>query len=77
MTNELKQVAEALKSDRELFYTWQCNIAMYFIDECERYKKMKKTKYLNMKDISKCANSAAVRFLTHLINESINLPEEH
>ena len=66
MTNELKQVAETLKSDRELFYIWQSDMASNFIDECEKYKKIKKTKYLNMKDISKCANNAAMNFLIQL-----------
>lgn len=68
--SELKQVTEQLNSDRALFYSWQSNIAMAFVDECGRHKKKSKLKYLSNSDIHLCANNAAINFLNQLIKES-------
>ncbi len=63
MEKELKIVTETINSDRELFYSYQSNIAMAFVDSCANLKKKSNKKYLNSQDIHKAANEAAINFL--------------
>ena len=59
----LKDLIEKLKSDEELYYAWQSNIAVQFQDEYSRNKK----KYKNRQDIHKISNEAAKNFLNLLM----------
>lgn len=63
MKNELKIVTDSIKSDRELFYAYQSNIAMAFVDSCANLKRKSNKKYLSNSDIHKAANDAAINFL--------------
>jgi len=70
MEKELKVVTQAINSDRELFYAYQSNIAMAFVDACANAKRKSNKKYLNSNDIHLAANEAAINFLNLLIKES-------
>lgn len=63
------ELFEKLKTDPELFYAYQANIAMAFKDEYYNYKKFTKNKYMNEADIHVIANNAAINFLNLLIKE--------
>ncbi len=63
MQKELKIVTETINNDRELFYAYQSNIAMSFVDACANMKKKSKKKYLSSKEIHEAANEAAINFL--------------
>lgn len=55
-------ITNKIKNDKQLFYAYQSNIAMQFIDNYHYYKTNNK-KYLNKKDVHKIANDAAKAFL--------------
>ena len=59
MKEAVKVLTEQIKSDPELFYSYQANIAMAFKDEYDRCEK----KYKNKEDIHQIANQAAINFL--------------
>lgn len=63
MEKELKVVTSTIKNDRELFYSYQSNIAMAFVDACANYKKKNSKKYLSSHEIHVLANEAAINFL--------------
>jgi hypothetical protein len=70
IAKELEVVADALKSDPELFYAYQSNIAMPFVDSyCEK-KNKKGSNCLTLKELKEVANEAAVNFLNLLIKET-------
>lgn len=66
----IKKLVKALKEDYELYYAYQANIAMSFVDECHRFKKRTGNKYLNQEDLHEIANTAAKNFLNLLIKRS-------
>lgn len=59
----IKELQKALKTDKELYYGYQANIAMAFFDEYRRRKKQ----YVNIKDLHEISNNAAKIFLNLLI----------
>ena len=59
IANEVTKVTEEIINDSELYFAYQSNIAMQFVDEFSRCNK----KYKNKKDIHKIANQAAKNFL--------------
>jgi len=63
ISKEVKVVTKAIDSDRELFYSYQANIAMSFVDSCYWKKRKSKKKYLSSKEIHEAANEAAINFL--------------
>ena len=63
ISKEVKILTEAINSDRELFYSYQANIAMAFVDSCHWKKKNSQKKYLSSKEIHEAANEAAINFL--------------
>lgn len=69
MKKELKIVLDNINSDRELFYSYQANIAMSFVDACSNLKKKSKKKYLSSNKIHEAANEAAINFLNSLIGK--------
>lgn len=62
----IEELQETLRTDKELYYGYQSNIAMAFYDE---YLKNEK-KYKNHQDIHLIANNAAKNFLNLLMNEN-------
>ena len=68
-TNEsiISRLQKALKEDPELYFAYQSNIAMPFVDHCYWYKKKNNKKSLSQKDIHIIANEAAKQFLDLLI----------
>lgn len=69
MIKELKIIQDAIKQDRDMFYSYQKAISMCFIDTCANYKKKRSKKYLSSSDIYKVANDAAIAFLNNWIKE--------
>ena len=59
----IEELVENLKNDKELYYSYQSNIAMAFQDEFARCKK----RYKNISDIHTISNNAAKNFLDLLI----------
>ena len=59
-----KDIVDKIKGDHELYYAFQSNIAMAFVDEYERCEK----KYKNRVDIQQIANWAAKNFLDSWAN---------
>lgn len=59
----LPEIYDRVKSDKELWYSYQANIAISFSDELYNYKKKHKKQYLNQKDIHEISNNAANYFL--------------
>lgn len=59
------EITKAIREDAEMFYGYQSNIAMAFVDEYRRRSK----KYKNRQDIHKIANTAAKDFLNMWIKE--------
>jgi len=64
-----KQLKQKIKIDKELFFAYQSNIAMAFIDAerwyCEKHNKT--SRQLNKEDKHTIANDAAKHFLDLLI----------
>ncbi len=60
-----KQLIKALKNDPGVYYAWQANIAMAFVDEMRRSASRRPA----YKDLHKIANDAAKHFLNILIGE--------
>jgi purine nucleoside phosphorylase len=58
---------KALREDPELYYAYQANIAMAFVDTYHNYKKKMDKASLNYEDIHTIANEAAQYFLNLLI----------
>lgn len=56
-----------IKSDPELYYAWQANIAMAYLDNERWYKEKTGKRILNLKDRYTVANNAAKYFLDLLI----------
>ena len=63
MKNEFDLVFKKLREDKELYYGWQSNIAMPFLDGCREAKIYNKKLY-------GIANNAAKQFLDLLIKEN-------
>ena len=59
----IKIVTSEIKNDSELYYGYQSNIAMAFVDEHYRIKKKTGKSALSNKDIHLVANEAAKNFL--------------
>lgn len=64
-----KKLQKVLRSEEDLYYAWQANIAMAFCDEYFNYKKRNSKNSLNKEDIHKIANNAAKYFLDLLIEK--------
>ncbi len=60
----LDMLISGLKTDKDLYYSWQANIAVQFQDEFARSEK----KYKNRQDIHAISNEAAKNFLNLLIS---------
>ena len=60
--NEMDIVRKQLRDDKELYYAWQSNIAMPFIDECHRVG-------IEHEKLHEVANKAAKYFLDLLIKD--------
>ena len=65
----VKILIKELRRDKELYYSWQSNIAMAFKDKYYWYKKKKNKRWLNVQDIHEIANESAKNFLNILIRE--------
>ena len=63
--NAFKVFAKELRKDKELYYSYQSNIAMAFNDEVRR----KNHKYLSNEKLHEVSNTAAKNFLNLLIRE--------
>ena len=61
----IKILIKNLEKDKEYYYSWQSNIAMAFYDEYRKRKK--RNKYVNIKELHKISNEAAINFLNLLI----------
>ncbi len=61
-----EKLQKALRTDKELYFAYQSNIAMAFYDEYRRNEK----KYKNHQDIRLIANNAAKYFLDLLIKKN-------
>ena len=59
----IQKLIKNLKEDKELYYSYQANIAVAFQDEYHRNEK----KYKNRDDIHIISNNAAKNFLNLLI----------
>jgi hypothetical protein len=57
-----------LTEDKDLYYAYQCNIAMCFKDEIKRYKNQTNNKILSDEDFHIISNQAAINFLDLFIN---------
>ena len=68
LSEAVKTLKEALKSDKELYFGWQSNIAMAFVDSFSEATLVKT-------NIHEIANTAAKRFLDLLIREIPEPPE--
>jgi len=64
-----KNFFKELREDPELFYAYQANIAMSFLDEHHNFKKKHDKKVLNKKELHTVANNAATNFLNLLTKE--------
>jgi len=64
LKKEIDIVAKALREDKELFFTWQSNIAMAFFDEARRNK-------LYSSKLHSISNTAAINFLDMLIRGDV------
>jgi len=62
-------IIKELKEDKELYYGYQANIAMAFMDTYRYYKKNNNKKYINNNDLHIISNDAAKKFLNLLIKE--------
>jgi len=60
-------IIKELREDEELYYAYQSNIAMAFVDAYDYYKKGKK--YINREDLLIISNNASKNFLNLLIKE--------
>lgn len=69
ISKELKVVTEAIDKDRELFYSYQSNIAMAVYDTFIKFRKSKarNKQYLSELEIAKLSNEAAFNFLNQLV----------
>lgn len=67
----LKVLRRELKKDKELFFAWQSNIAMAFVD-AEQSARAETGEH----NVYKIANEAATNFLNLLISETVEAPEE-
>lgn len=67
---------KALRKDKELYYAYQSNIAMAFVDSVYWYKKKTGKKVLSKKDYHKIANDAAINFLDLFISANKNEKRE-
>jgi len=63
LSKSVKVLCTSLRNDPELYYGWQANIAMAFVDECSRKKIGSRVK------VHEAANTAAKHFLDLLIKE--------
>jgi len=61
----IKILIKNLEKDKEYYYSWQSNIAMAFYDGYRKRKK--RNKYVNIKELHKISNEAAINFLNLLI----------
>ena len=65
----LKIVREHIRDDEELFFGYQSNIAMAFVDEMQRSKEKHNKQSLNKSEIHIAANEAAKNFLNMWIKQ--------
>jgi len=63
----IKILKKRLRKEEDLYYAYQSNIAMSFVDSCYQYKQKNNKKSLSQKDIVIIANEAAKNFLNLLI----------
>ena len=63
----IKKLRKALAEDKELYYAYQANIAMAFMDTYDQAIMKKGGKYLNRAERHEVANDAAKHFLNLLI----------
>ena len=57
---ELDVIRKLMKEDKQLYYAWQSNIAMSFVDELQN-------KGYRLPELNEMANNAAKRFLDLLL----------
>ena len=62
---EVDTLCKALRKDKELYYAYQSNIAMAFVDEFARYAKIRD--YVDNNAVHLIANEAAKNFLNLFI----------
>jgi len=65
----IKKLKKQLKINTELYYGYQANIAMSFVDACDNFKRKNNKKTLSNQDIHYVANEAAKNFLNLLIKD--------
>jgi hypothetical protein len=65
------ELFERIRTEPDLYYAWQANIAMAFKDEANRHMKRKfqsnRSPHLSKQDLHEIANQAARNFLDLLI----------
>lgn len=69
--DSFKVVKETLQKDSELYYVWQCGIAMSFYDAFNNHYKdiYQDGQYDRYPDLHEIANKAAKNFLNLLIKD--------
>jgi hypothetical protein len=63
-------LAKELLVSEDLYFAYQSNIAMPFVDAAHAFKRQYKKQYLSYPELHKIANSAAISFLNLFIKES-------
>ena len=63
----IEKLKKALTNDKELYYAYQSNIAMSFMDAYDQRIMKKGKRYLNRTERHEVANEAAKHFLNLLI----------
>ena len=63
----IKKLVDNLRKDKELYYSYQANIAMAIKDEYYRRYKKKCYKKMNLKEIHEICNQGAKNFLNLLM----------
>lgn len=72
----IEELVKALRSDVELRYGWQSNIAMAFVDEVARHKKATNSSIVSEADLPAIANAAANNFLFLLCSQPAAISSE-
>ena len=58
----IQRVIKELQEDKDMFYSWQSNIAMAFVDECQKDNECLRTTH-------EIGNASAINFLNLLISK--------
>lgn len=67
LQTSVQTLCKSLSEDKDLYYSYQANIAVQFQDVYHKELRKKNYKYMNSDDIHKISNDAAKLFLDLLI----------